>query len=113
MTGRAATAASAYDWIIGASELLAEIRRHGRVVAERLVQVASVGPVVAGGHLTERGSELAADALGLGHQRATDAALTRSRVDHEGEDPNDPIVVFEARHRVQGDEAEHRALVLC
>ena len=35
------------------SELLAQVRGHGRVVPERLVQVARVGPVVTGGQLDE------------------------------------------------------------
>ena len=40
------------------SELLAQVGRHRRVVAERLVQVARLGTVVAGGHLDERRAEL-------------------------------------------------------
>ena len=51
-------------------------------------------------------------ALGLGHQRSADAALARAGVDDEREDPDDPVVVLEARQRVDGDEAEDRAVVL-
>ena len=39
------------------SELLAQVGRHRRVVADRLVQVAGLGTMVAGGHLDERGAE--------------------------------------------------------
>ena len=53
-----------------------------------------------------------ADPLRLGHERAADAALARAGVDDEGEDPHDPVVVLEARQGVEGDEPEHRALVL-
>ena len=39
------------------SELLAQVGRHRRVVAERLVQVARLGTMVAGGQLDERRAE--------------------------------------------------------
>ena len=52
------------------------------------------------------------DPLGLGDERAPDAALARAGIDDEGEDPHDPVVVLEARQRVEGDEAEDRAVVL-
>src|SRR5689334_5060682 len=112
MTGPAATAASAYDSVIRGSELLAQVCGHRRVVAQRLVQVASVRPVVACSHLAERRAELATDPLCLGHQRSPDPPLAGSGVDHQGEDPDDPVVVLEAWHRVERDEAEHRSLVL-
>ena len=72
-----------------------------RVVAERLVQVARLGPMVAGRDLDERGAELGADPLGLGHEGPTDAALAGAGVDHEREDPHDPVVVLEPRQRVE------------
>ena len=53
-----------------------------------------------------------ADPLGLGHQGPTDAALARPGIDDEREDAHDPVVVLEARHGVEGDEAEQRAVVL-
>src|SRR6188508_3553784 len=76
-------------------QLLAQVRRHRRVVAERLVEVPGVGPVVARGHLAERGPELATDTLCLGHERAPDAALPGARIHDEREDPDDPVVVLE------------------
>ena len=62
--------------------------------------------------LDEGRPELGADALGLGHQGPADAALAGTRIDHEGEDPQDPVVVLEPWQGMDGDEAEHRAVVL-
>ncbi len=41
-----------------------------------------------------------------------DAALARPGIDHEGEDPHDPVVVLEARQGMDRDEPEDRAIVL-
>ncbi len=41
-----------------------------------------------------------------------DTALARTRIHDEGKDPDDPVIVLKPRHRVEGDEAEHLALVL-
>src|SRR5206468_1257912 len=59
------------------SELLAQVGCHRRVVAERLVQMSGLGTMMPGGHLDERGAQRDPDALGLGHQGPTDAALAR------------------------------------
>ena len=69
----------------------------GGVVAHRLVQPPGIGPMVARGHLDECGTELRCDPLRLGHEAAADAAFPRTRIDHEGQDPQDPVVVLEAR----------------
>ena len=41
-----------------------------------------------------------------------EAALARAGIDHQGEQPDDPVVVLEARQGVQGDEAEDDAVAL-
>ena len=53
-----------------------------------------------------------ADALGLRHQRTTDPALARAGVDDQRQHAQDPVVVLEAGHRVERDEAQQRLLVL-
>src|SRR6188768_3209678 len=65
-----------------------------------------------GGQLDERGTELTADPLRFGHQPPPDATLAGTRVDDEGEDADDPVVVLEAGQCVDGDEAKECALVL-
>ena len=94
------------------SEPLPQVGRDRRVVAERLVEVAGIGPVMAGGHLDEGGAELSPDPLGLLHEQVADAALPLAGVDDEGHDPDDPVGLLEARQGVEGDEAEDRALVV-
>src|SRR6185503_15091895 len=54
------------------SELLAQVGGHRRVVPQRLVQVTRLRPVMSGGQLHERGSQLAAGPLGLGLQGSAD-----------------------------------------
>ena len=58
------------------------------------------------------GPELATDALRLGHQRPADAPFAGTGIDDEREDPDDPVVVLEPRQGVDGDEPEHRPIVL-
>src|SRR6476619_2423195 len=106
MTGSAVVAADT------SSELLAQVRGDGRVVAHRLVETICLGPVMTGRDLDEGGPELAGHPLRLDHQAVTDAALARAGVDDQGQDAHDAVVVLEPRKRVERDEPEQRALVL-
>ena len=68
--------------------------------------MAGLGTMMPGGHLDERGAQRDPDALGLGHQGPTDAALARPGIDDERQDPDDPVVVLEAWQLAHQD-AEH------
>src|SRR6185437_5236138 len=57
------------------SELLAQVGRDVPVVTQRFVQPAGFRTVMPGRDLDERGVEVDADPLGLGHQRAADTTL--------------------------------------
>src|SRR3954447_3763476 len=65
--------------------------------------------MVTGGHLDERRANFGPDPFGLGHQPMPDAPLARARIDDQGDDPDDPIVVLEPRDHVDGEEAEDLA----
>ena len=83
------------------SELLAQVGGHRRVVAERLVQVARVGPVVAGRQLDERRAHARRPIRSASPMScAPDAALARAGVHDEGEDPDDRVAVLEPRQGV-------------
>ena len=72
------------------SELLAQVRGDRRVVAERLVQVAGVRPVVAGGDLDEGGAELGARSARPRPSAARPTPRSRAPGVHdEGQDPDD------------------------
>src|SRR4051794_28356861 len=69
--GKTATAGSG---AIGRSESLAEIGRDRAVVAELLVEMARLGPVVAGGHLGKCRVQPTPEAFRLLHQEPADPA---------------------------------------
>src|SRR5205809_1597350 len=117
MTGSAAAAVGLLTWPMVPcrllrSEPLAEVGRHGGVVAELLVQALGVRTVMAGGDLGERRADLAAQALRLLHQQPADAALADAGVDHERHDADDPVRMLEAREGMDSDEPEHLAVVV-
>ena len=62
--------------------------------------------------LDERRPGLDRDPVGGRHEVGPDAPAASSRVDDEGEDPGDRVVVLEARHDMDGDEAEDLTGVL-
>ena len=65
--------------------------------------------MVARGDLDEGCPEFLPESLCLGHQDPADATLANPRVDHKGQDADERVVVLEARHHVEGDEAEDLA----
>src|SRR4051812_30246530 len=68
------------------SDALAEVGGHRAVVAHRLVELSGLGPMMPGGQLHERRTDLRGEPLGLGHQQPADATLAHTRVDDERED---------------------------
>jgi hypothetical protein len=65
-----------------------------------------------GGDLHEGRAHLAGCPLGFAHEQVADATLPGTGIDDEREHAHDPIVVLEARQRVEGHEAEQLALVV-
>src|SRR5687768_1547604 len=63
-----------------------------------------------GCHLDERSAMITTEGLGRGHQEVVEAVLANPRVDDQGDDAHDRLVVFEPWDEVSCDEADCLAL---